>query len=354
MGHDGRVVDQALHTAQGLGQGEDLNPLQHPPGALQIAVDQHRDHAAEAAVHLARGQFVLRVADQARIDDLGHAFPVFQPAGHGHGVLVVRLHAQAQGLQPPVGQEGVERPHDAADGVLQELQLGRHLGVLGHQNPADDVGVAVQILGRRVHDHVGAQGQRLLAPRRGEGVVDHQDQLVRLGDLRQGLDVGQLHQRVGGGLDPQHPRLVGDRCLDCLQVGQVDIAEVQPHRPTTHPLEQPPRAAVQVVAGDDVRPGVQQLQRRRGRRHARAEAEGLNPALQIGDAGLEGLARRVLAARILIALVHARAFLGIGRGGVDRRHHRARGRVGLLAGVDGAGRETLAVLQVGHGLTGSG
>ena len=264
----------------------------------------------------------------------------------------MRLHAQAQRLQPPVGEKGVERPHHPADRVLQKLDLLREFRVRRHQRPADDVRVAVQVFGRRMHDHIGPQLQRLLAPRRGEGVVDDQQQAVRLGDLRQAGDVGQLHQGVGRGLGPDQLRLGRDGRLDGRQVAQVDIGEVQPHRPPPHPLEQPPRAAVQIVPGDDVRAGVQQLQRRRGRRHAAGEAEAVGPALQIGQTGLERLARRVLAAGVFIALVHARAFLGVGRGGVDRGHDRAGGRVRPLARMNGAGRKALTVLEQCHGMSG--
>src|SRR5690606_17980050 len=59
---------------------------------------------------------------------------------------------------------------------------------------------------------------------------------------------------------------------------------------------------------------------------------------------LEGEARGVLAARIFEALMHAGAFLREGRCGVDRHHHRARGRVMALAAVDGSRREGQAVL----------
>ena len=62
-------------------------------------------------------------------------------------------------------------------------------------------------------------------------------------------------------------------------------------------------------------------------------------AFQRGHAALVGEARRVVAARVLEALVDARRLLDEGRARVDRRHHRARGRVGVLAAVDAVGRE---------------
>ena len=60
-----------------------------------------------------------------------------------------------------------------ADRVLQEAELARRARRRrrGHE-PADDVGVAAEVLGRRVHHDVGAERERLLQVRRGERVVD--------------------------------------------------------------------------------------------------------------------------------------------------------------------------------------
>ncbi len=127
-----------------------------------------------------------------------------------------------------------------------------------------------------------------------------------------------------------------------------DESEIQTRRAAAHALEQAERAAVEVVHRDDVVAGVEQLEQRRGRRHARREGEAARAALEVGDAALVGEARRVLGARILEALVHAGARLRVGRGRVDRRHHRARGRVGRLTGVDGAGGEAERLLRVLH------
>ena len=51
------------------------------------------------------------------------------------------------------------------------MPLGE-LGVVDRDEPADDVGVAAEVLRGRVHDDVGAERERLLQVRRGERVVD--------------------------------------------------------------------------------------------------------------------------------------------------------------------------------------
>jgi hypothetical protein len=92
VGHDRGVLDQALHAAEALGQGEDAAALQNAPGAFEVAIEDGGDHAAEAA-HLAFRQLVLRVARQARVDHLRDVLPGLQPAGDGETVLAVAFHS---------------------------------------------------------------------------------------------------------------------------------------------------------------------------------------------------------------------------------------------------------------------
>src|SRR5205807_6654757 len=59
------------------------------------------------------------------------------------------------------------------------------------------------------------------------------------------------------------------------------------------------------------------------------------PALERGQAGLQGGPGGVLGAGVLVARVLTGGALGEGRGQVHGRHHRPGGFVGVLAGVDG-------------------
>ena len=67
------------------------------------------------------------------------------------------------------------------------MQLPHHLSwscsscVRGDHRAADDVAVAVQVLGGRMHDHVGAERERLLPDRRQERVVGHHQRARGLG-----------------------------------------------------------------------------------------------------------------------------------------------------------------------------
>jgi cystathionine beta-lyase/cystathionine gamma-synthase len=89
----------------------------------------------------------------------------------------------------------------------------------------------------------------------------------------------------------------------------------------------------------------EQLAQRVDRRHARGKGQAKFSAFQRRQAGLQSRTRGVAGAGILVALVLAHRLLHVGGSLVDRRHHRARGRVGLLAGVDD---ERFDLVAVGH------
>src|SRR5690606_7836012 len=127
-------------------------------------------------------------------------------------VRAVRLHAQVQRLQAAQGEEGVEGTLHATGGVLKEGHLFGQLRVVAdHGDSTDDVGVTVEVLGRRVQDDIGAKCQRTLDDGGAESVVDHHQQAAAAGDRGDLRDVHKLQERVGGGLDPDHLRLGTDR-----------------------------------------------------------------------------------------------------------------------------------------------
>ncbi len=107
--------------------------------------------------------------------------------------------------------------------ALCEPCVGRHGGTQHH------VGVAREVLGDRVDDHVGAQRQRLLEKRGGEGVVHHDEGARGAPEGCAGLDVDDLEQGVGRRLQPQHRDRFGhEQVLDGAGVGHVDAHGPQP------------------------------------------------------------------------------------------------------------------------------
>ena len=100
------------------------------------------------------------------------------------------LHAQREGLEAAQGEERIERAGHRADGVLQKSQpLGELRISAHHQHAVDDVRVAAEILGARVHDQVEAELERPLQVGSREGVVGGRENAATAcerGDRRSG------------------------------------------------------------------------------------------------------------------------------------------------------------------------
>ena len=71
--------------------------------------------------------------------------------------------------------------------------------------------MAGQVLGGRVDDDVGAEVERLLEQRRGEGVVADGEHAALAGGGEEGRQVGDLEGRVGRGLEPEQVGAVQGR-----------------------------------------------------------------------------------------------------------------------------------------------
>ncbi len=213
MGHDRRMLNQAFHATQTFGQNEHLATGQKPRDLGQTAAHHRANHAAETA-HLPPRQLVLGMAGQAGIDHPFDFWMPLQPGGDVQGVGTVPLHAQRQGFQAAQDHEAVERAGDRADGVLQVTQPLGQLPATTYRYAADDIGMAVQVLGRRMDDDIETGFQRSLRPRRGEGIVGHRQNAARAGHGGDHLQVHQFQQRIAGGFHPDHPRF---RCQRRLQ-----------------------------------------------------------------------------------------------------------------------------------------
>ena len=68
-----------------------------------------------------------------------------------------------------------------------------------------------EVLGRRVHDDVGAEGRAALAQGSGEGVVDDDVRAGLVGGGGDRRDVGDLERRVGRRLEPDQGGVVARR-----------------------------------------------------------------------------------------------------------------------------------------------
>ena len=114
-----------------------------------------------------------------------------------------------------------------------------------------------------------------------------------------------------------------------------------------HLVEQPVGAAVDVISAHHVvaraHDGAHKVV---GGRESRGVDERVVDALERGEARLQGRARRVVRARVVVAFGVADAVLRVGAHLVDRRHHRAGGGIGRLTGVDREGIEARGLVGV--------
>ena len=95
------------------------------------------------------------------------------------------------------------------------------------EHAADHVGMAIQILGRRVQDDVGAELQGLLEERRGERVVDHEQRVGLACDLARRREIAQSHHRIGRRLGVHDLGVRRDGGGNCPRVTAVDERERQ-------------------------------------------------------------------------------------------------------------------------------
>ena len=187
VGHDRRVLDQALDAAEALGEREQLRALEEALRAGEAALELDRDHAAEA-VHLAPAR--ARAADGWRGPDRSTR----ATSGCASSQLRDRQRV-ARSAAPCAAPASSGR---AAPGSCRTGRRSRRPRSAGRRaarassvvvaddgDAADHVGVAVQVLGRRVHDDVEAELQRPLDVGAGEGVVGDRDQAaLRLRERR--------------------------------------------------------------------------------------------------------------------------------------------------------------------------
>ena len=100
--------------------------------------------------------------------------------------------------------------------------------------------VAAEVLGRAVDDHVDAERERSLVDGRSEGVVHDGRDAARARQLREGAEVGETHQRVGGRLGVDELRVGAERGGELLGPGLVNVCDLDAEA-RQHALHQTPR-----------------------------------------------------------------------------------------------------------------
>ncbi|MNR51034.1 hypothetical protein D3C85_1706460 [compost metagenome] len=85
--------------------------------------------------------------------------------------------------------------------------------------------------------------------RRAVGVVDHDMQVIPLRRPDNRRDIHQLHVGVGRCLEVDHPCFAVDRRLQCLDIVQVDMADLHPEFANTV-MQEGEGAAIQGAPDD--------------------------------------------------------------------------------------------------------
>ncbi len=254
----------------------------------------------------------------------------------------MRLHPQCQCFQATHGQETVKGTLNSTDGIEQiPKPVGQFIILPYHGDTPHHVGMAVQKLGGRMHHDICTQLQRSLQHGRGKGVIHYQQSTTLTGNFGHRCDINNPEHRVGRRLHPDHTGLRTNGCFQSCDVFNRNETEFQTGGAFTNIVKQPETTAVQVIHGNHMIAGVQQLQNSRACRHSGCKCKTPATTLQVRYTLLIGIARRVVATRVFPALVITRTALYIGRGRVNRRHDRSGGRIRLLPGVYGPGSQLM-------------
>ena len=333
----GAVFDQRLAAAERGRIGEDFHFRGQRQRGLAAAAQFDAHHPAEIA-HLLRGHGVARVRRQARIV---HAFDLLlrgQKIPDRARIRAVHRHARAQRAAAAQDQPGAERGQGGTGDVQAMRGFGeQHVAFREHQRTAQHIAVAAEVLGGRMHRDIGAQGQRALQQRGGEGVVDHRQCAGGMRDLHQRSDVADLHARIGRRFDPDQRRLQRAGGADRVQVAHVDRHRLDAALGQILGAEHP-QAGVAVVGNQQPRPVGQTFQQGADRRHAGGERQCILASFQRRQRLAQAVVGRVALALVLVAGdAFARRAVAEGGGEVDRRRHGAGGGVGRIAAMHGKG-----------------
>src|SRR6266581_4602723 len=103
-----------------------------------------------------------------------------------------------------------------------------------------------------MNHHIETEFDGALDPGTGKRVIGNRDDVFLARDFRDRFEIDQLEQRITRRLDPYHARVRFDLTFEPAGIGQIDIGEIEISGATTDLLEESIRAAVKIVADDNV------------------------------------------------------------------------------------------------------
>ena len=367
--------------------GEHLQGFNKPAARLAPALQFETEHRTAPPGQQFFCQVMIRVARQFRVRDIFHRLVAGQAPHDLPGIGDMLVHSQRQrfhALQDVKRTGGAERraevPQALAARPVQERIRAEILGEIDVQDPvvrlrqgrklaggipveaagihhdaADGDPVPADKLGEGVDDDVRAVVEGFQQVRRGQGRIQHQRDLRRVGYAGNRFDVKDLTTGIAYGFRVNQAGFGPDGFPECFRVARVHEGGVDAET-GQGVTEQVVGAAVQRVGCDDMAAAVhQRAYRQVDGGHAAGRRYCAGAPFQSGNALFQHRHRRVGDARIDVArpgeVEHGRClvrFVEHERGGlVDGSGARAGRRVGALPAVQADGVEA-GVFQFGH------
>lgn len=392
----GRVAHQRAGVADVDGESEQLQGIAEGRGGGLSSCQVEGEHSGGAVGEVSRGESGVRPAGDRGVVDALHAGRPVQASGESGGVGADLAHAQIEGLdahQDLLGAGGGERGPEIGD-VLgarvgeqsgaaavvvvregdAEASVGRGeaLPSIGtsprieaagvHDQPRDGGAVAAEVLRGRMDHHVGPVLARAVQRRAGQGRVDHDRDVMGMGDRADRVEVHELRTGIGDGLDDHGAGIGRDRSFPRFQVPRVH-AGAGHGQVSEGVIEELGGASVEELGGDDVAARFQQCaQCDGGGRLPAGDRDRSDPALEGGDALFEHSGGGVPGAGVGEALAapgeevlqRAVVVVRVGARAVDRRGDGAVHVLGSPARVDGCSAhvglpDVVAVFRAGCG-----
>ena len=382
-----RVHDERLDVGHVGEQREHLQVIDELPGSLLATLDLESEDRGAATGEVLLVQLMVGVLGQARVINLGHMRVAHEEADDLLGVLDMAIDAQRQGFGALKQNPGVKRA-DACALVTQQdgTDIGREGGRTGSLGKRDAMvggvglgdlcilaarlpvkvaavddhaaqrgAVAADKLGRRMNDNVGTVLQRTEQIRGAKGVIDDDRKAMLLGDLGDGVDVGDIGVGIAKRLEVDDRGVVLDGTLDLSQVVRIDKGSLDA-KLGERVLQQVIGAAIDGLLGNHVVAGLGEgLQSVGDGGSTRSDSETSHATLERGDAilkdALSGVGQTAVDVTGVGKTKAVSGVLGvtehIARGLVDRHSAGVGCGVGaLLANMKLQGVETKGVLGV--------
>src|ERR1700687_640535 len=92
----------------------------------------------------------------------------------------------------------------------------------GQDGAAEAAALAVDVLGRRIDDDVGAERQRLLQERRRKDIVDHKEAAGLVGEVGHRLEIDEFQRRVRRRLEKYGLDRPRQRAAPGIEIAAVD------------------------------------------------------------------------------------------------------------------------------------